>query len=412
MKVFTPTTIKVKNQMEKAPTPLIDKKFVATLILVCLALGGSFAFIYLDLKRNFETLKRDYDDLKNNYENLQGLLRQAQQLQQLISLIESEYYDRIVNLTAVQIYNLTKHSVVLITCTFADGSDKVQGSGFIYNQNGYIITNSHVVTKVISDEIQNATTINVTFYNGTTVPAQLVGCDIYSDLAVIKVDWLPEQARPLLIGNSTTLMVGEPVYAIGNPFGLRGSMTAGIVSQLGRVIPLSEFDIPEPWGKYALADIIQFDAAVNPGNSGGPLLNGIGMVVGVTFAIETAGETPAFIGIGYAIPSVILERVVQAIIENGTYKHPYMGVAYDGNYIGGMLITYIKPNGPADKAGLMEEDVIVGVIEETGNLTITCADDLIIYLERYKSPGDTVSLIVKRDNTEHLIDLILGERES
>ncbi|MEM2972060.1 MAG: trypsin-like peptidase domain-containing protein [Candidatus Bathyarchaeia archaeon] len=405
--------------MEKKPGLVVDKKFVAALILVCLALGGSFAFIYLDLKWDFEALKKDYDALKNDYKNLQNLLEyenyllgQAQQLQNLISLIESEYYDRIANLTAVHIYNLTKYSVVLITCTFADGSDKVQGSGFIYDSNGYIITNNHIVTKIGSNEMQEATAINVTFYNGTTVPARLVGYDIYSDLAVIKVDVLPEQALSLLIGNSTKLMVGEPVYAIGNPFGLRGSMTAGIVSQLGRVIPLSEFDIPTPWGKYVLADIIQFDAAVNPGNSGGPLLNGIGEVVGVTFAIETAGETPAFIGIGYAIPSVILERVVKAIIENGMYKHPYMGVVYDGNYIGGMLIIDVEQGGPAGNAGLREEDVIVGVIEETGNLTITCADDLIIYLERYKSPGDIIRLRVKRGDAEYLIDLTLGERES
>jgi S1-C subfamily serine protease len=205
-------------------------------------------------------------------------------------------------------------------------------------------------------------------------------------------------------------MVGEPVYAIGNPFGLRGSMTAGIVSQLGRVIRLGDLGVPEPWGRYSIADLIQFDAAVNPGNSGGPLLNGIGEVVGVTFAIETTEEVEAFIGIGYAIPSVILKRVVPALIENGTYVHPNMGVGYDKDYIGGMYLLSITENGPADKAGLKKDDVII----EVDGLPVTCADDLIIYLERYKSPGDIIHLKVKRGGVVlgDLIDLILGEREA
>lgn len=376
--------------MEKTSGLIVDKKFIVAMILVCIALSGSFAFIYLDLKRDFEDLRDKYD----------AILGQTQQLQSLINLIESEHYEKVSNLTAVQIYNLTKYSVVLISCTLADES-RVQGSGFVYDVQGHIVTNNHVV--------ENAESINVTFFNGTTFKAQLVGRDVYSDLAVIKVDALPEQSYPLIIGDSTQLRVGEPVYAIGNPFGLRGSMTAGIVSQLGRVIRLGDLGVPDPWGKYSIADLIQFDAAINPGNSGGPLLNGNSEVVGVTFAIETVSDISAFIGIGYAVPSVILKRVVPALIKNGTYVHPYMGVGYDGEYMGGMRITYIEPNGPADKAGLRKEDIII----EVDNQTLTCADDLIIYLERYKSPGDIIRLRVKRDNTvlENLIELTLGERE-
>ncbi|MDI6805723.1 MAG: trypsin-like peptidase domain-containing protein, partial [Candidatus Bathyarchaeia archaeon] len=257
-----------------------------------------------------------------------------------------------------------------------------------------------------------AKSVNVTFFNGTTLQAQILAYDIYSDLAVIKVneeDKIPELSRPLIIGNSTLLMVGEPVYAIGYPFGLRprSSMTDGIVSQWGRVIRLGDLGVPEPWGGYSIVDLIQFNAAVNPGNSGGPLLNGLGEVVGVTFAIETVEKIPAFIGIGYAIPSVILNRVVPALIENRTYKHPYMGIGYDSQYLGGMRITYVKPNGPAARAGLKENDIII----EVDNRTVTCPEDLVIYLERYKSPGDVIQLKVVRGSTVLEIKLELGERE-
>jgi S1-C subfamily serine protease len=134
----------------------------------------------------------------------------------------------------------------------------------------------------------------------------------------------------------------------------------------------------------------------------------MGEVVGVTFAIETAGNISAFIGIGYAVPSVILKRVVPALIENGTYKHPYMGIRYDSEYIGGMRISYIEPNGPADKAGLKVDDIII----EVDNRTVTCPEDLVIYLERYKSPGYVIHLKVMRDSTVSEFTLILGEREA
>ena len=363
----------------------VDKKFILVLFLVSLALAGGFALIYLDLRANFETLKDDYANVLS-------------QLEQLQELIEELHYNQTLNLTAVQIYNRTKNSVVLVTA-----EDK-SGSGFVYytgESGGYVVTNHHVV--------DGSAQVTVTFFiegKPVVVSAEIKGEDIYSDLAVLKVNSLPEKVSPLIVGNSTMLMVGEPVYAIGNPFGLEGSMTAGIVSQVGRVLRLGDLGVPEPWGSYAIADVIQFDAAVNPGNSGGPLLNSFGEVVGVTFAIETTEEIRAFIGIGYAIPSVIMKRVADSIIANGSYVHPWMGISYDSRYVGGMLIVDVNASGPADKAGLKPNDIIV----EVDGYPVNRAEDLIIYLERYKSPGDVIHLKVLRDSATFETDLTLGER--
>jgi len=363
---------------------VVDKKFLIAMILVCLALGGGFALIYLDLKADFKALSDNYATLSD-------------QMQQLQSLIESLHHAEVANLTAVQIYNQTKYSVVLIACTLANGSI-VEGSGFIYDKGGHIVTNNHVV--------EGADSITVSFFNGTTVQAQLTGRDVYSDLAVIKVYSLPKQSHALILGNSTQLMVGEPVYAIGNPFGLRGSMTSGIVSQLGRVIRLSDFGVPPPEGNYAIADLIQIDAAINPGNSGGPLLNSLGFVVGVTFAIETGGEVRAFVGVGYAIPSVLVKRVAGAINQTGHYTHPWLGIEYSSNYVGGLLISSVVSGGPAANAGLQSNDIIT----EVDGQPITLPEDLIVYIERYKSPSDVIYLKVLRDSTVLDKQLTLGTR--
>jgi len=369
---------------------VVDKKFLMIMVLVCLAIGASFAFIYLDLKETINALRADYATLSSK-------------LQQLQSLIESLHQERVANLTAVQIYNRTKDSVVLISCKFSDGSG-VEGSGFIYRYSGsgggYIVTNNHVI-----EYATEGATISVSFSNGSTVKASLVGRDIYSDLAVIEVDSLPEQSQPLNLGNSTMLMVGEPVYAIGNPFGLSGSMTAGIVSQTGRILRLGDLGVPEPYGSYAIVDLIQFDAAVNPGNSGGPLLNDLGLVIGVTFAIETAGNVTGFIGIGYAIPSIIVERVVESLIATGEYRHPWMGITYDPDYVGGLLIKSVNDTGPAYGV-LFPEDIIVKV----DNVNVIRPEDLLIYLERYKSPGDVIQLRVIRNNNPVNVLVTLGER--
>jgi S1-C subfamily serine protease len=361
--------------MEWEYTLTIDKKFIITLFLVAVALGGGFALAYWDLKTSLDALKSDYAKLEHDYANVSARLMVLQ------DLVEQLHYVQKLNLTAVQIYNKSRNSVVLVV------AGTKSGSGFVYNVGadgkGYIVTNYHVVEGAENN-------VHVTFFidgKPVKVSATVRGKDIYSDLAVLEVDNIPSKAKPLPIGDSTRLLVGEPVYAIGNPFGLEGSMTAGIVSQVGRVLRLSELGVPEPWGKYSIVDIIQFDAAVNPGNSGGPLLNSLGEVVGVTFAIETAEGVRAFIGIGYAIPSIIMKRVADAIIEKGKYEHPWMGIVYDSSYIGGVLIVEVNATGPA--YGKLENgDVIV----EVDNRTINRAEDLVIYLERYKSPGDTIRL--------------------
>lgn len=362
----------------------IDKKLLIAMLLISIALGGGFTLIYLDLKADFAALRNNYATLSAQFEELQDLL-------------ESSHFNQTLNLTAVQIYNQTKHSVVIIT------AGNKTGSGFVYDKGGHIVTNNHV-----ADGSEDK--ITVTFLNGTIADATFIGGDVYSDLSVLKIDEnsLPEEAQPLILGDSIQLLVGEPVYAIGNPFGLSGSFTSGIVSQVGRVIRLGDLGVPEPWGSYSIADVVQFDAAVNPGNSGGPLLNSLGWVIGVTFAIETADGVRGFIGIGYAIPSVLAKRVIPALIENGTYRHPYLGIGYDRNYVGGLLISSINASGPAEQADLRVNDIIT----EVDGLSVKRAEDLIIYLERYKSPNDVILLRVVRNGTllEEPIELTLGER--
>jgi len=373
------------SDMGKTSGTGADKKLILVLILVFLTLGGSFALIYVNLKA-------DLTSLKNNNANL------SSQIEQLRGLIEELHANQTSGLAPVQIYNRTKNSVVLIMNDRGDGST-VEGSGFVYDLQGYVITNNHVVNGTVN--------LTVTFIDGTTESAQIVGSDVYSDLAVIKVGNLPAQSQPLILGNSSQLMVGEPVYAIGNPFGLSSSMTSGIVSQLGRVLRLSELGAPAPWGNYSIADLIQFDAAVNPGNSGGPLLNNLGFVVGITFAIETGGSgLTGFIGIGYAVPSVLVMRVASALISIGHYYHPYVGIEYDSRYTGGVLIVSVVHGGPAETVGLQANDII----KEVDGHQINRGAELIIYLERYKSPGDTVLLKVSRGNTNLNVTLTLGQR--
>jgi len=223
------------------------------------------------------------------------------------------------------------------------------------------------------------------------------------------VSKLPAQSHPLLIRNSIQLMVGEPVYAIGNPFLLSSSMTSGIVSQLGRVLQLSSLGVPAPEGNYSIVDVIQIDAPINPGNSGGPLLDSSGFVIGVTFAIET-GNTGAtgFIGIGYAVPSMLILRVIPALKSFGHYYHPYVGIEYNSTYTDGVHVGGITAGGPADKAGLKVGDVI----KKVDNVQVNRGDDFVIYLERYKSPDDPISLTIDRGGSTITKMLTLGIRQT
>jgi len=204
-------------------------------------------------------------------------------------------------------------------------------------------------------------------------------------------------------------MVGEPVYAIGNPFGLSSSITSGIISQLERVKKLSELGEPVPpaEGNYSLADLIQFDAAVNTGSSGGPLLDSFGNVIGVTFAIETDNTgVNGFIGIAYAVPSVLIMRVIPALETTGHYDHPWVGIEYDSRYTDGVHLTGIVPGSPAYKAGLQVGDVI----KQVDGLQVNTGADFVIYLERYKSPGDTIELNINRNGSTLTETLTLEPR--
>jgi S1-C subfamily serine protease len=371
----------------KVPRPPADMRIIAALVVACVLLGGAVAAVYVDLKADLTSLKNDNANLSNEVNQLQSLLQQSN-------------VNQTINLTAVQIYNQTMPSVVLIE-NEQTGGTTAQGTGFVYDTQGDIITNNHVV--------QNAATLTVTFFDGSSETAQIKGTDIYSDLALVKVDIMPTRSKPLLIRNSTSLMVGELVFAIGNPFGLSSSMTSGIVSQLGRVLRLSDFGVPPPQGNYSIVDVVQFDAAVNPGNSGGPLLDGSGFVVGVTFAIETGNTgVNTFIGIAYAVPSVLVLRVIPALKTTGHYDHPYVGIEYDARYTDGVHVVSVVQGGPADNAGVKAGDVI----KQVDGIQTNRGDDLLIYLERYKSPGDVISLTINRGgSTLPPKTLTLGSRQ-
>lgn len=311
------------------------------------------------------------------------------------------------------IYKLTRSSVVLIQTRTQTGGG--QGSGFIYDKNGHIITNNHVV--------EGARSITVTFTDGNIVDAAIIGTDPYSDLAVIKANLDEEELHPINLGDSSNLVVGEQVVAIGAPFGLDTTMTAGIVSATAR-----QMDAP---GGYAIVDVIQTDAAINPGNSGGPLLNMLAEVIGMNTAI--VGETRQSSGIGFAIPSDTIKREITDLIEKGNYNHPWLGItgyeltpgmAEEMNLdtdTRGALVASVVEGGPSENAGLqgggrqvnldgvqitVGGDIIIGI----DNNPINSFYDLIFYIERYNKPNDVVILTVIRDNELITISLILGTR--
>ena len=315
-----------------------------------------------------------------------------------------------------EIYEMVKASVVMVKVERVQGFfvTRVQGSGFVYSASGYILTNNHVV--------EGARSIQVAFLDGTVAEAELVGADPYSDIGVIRVDASKLKLTPLSLGDSSRLRVGEQIVAVGNPFGLTGTLTTGVVSQVGRLLPTDTgFSIP---------GVIQIDAAINPGNSGGPLLNLRGEVVGITTAIQSS--TGEFSGIGLAIPSNIVRRVAQGLIENRKYDHPWLGVrGSDVDYelakvmkleiTKGFLITDVVDGGPAQKAGLRGGNrlasiegtpVKIGgdVIVKVDEIAIRGLEDMLWYLEENKSPGDQVKLEVVREGKILSVYVTLGAR--
>ena len=320
------------------------------------------------------------------------------------------------NLSLSEIFEKSEPGVVRVNVQRVNSVDGVGGigSGFVFDKKGHIITNAHVVN--------DTTKVVVTFLDGRSYNAKIIGVDEYTDIAVIKVNADLSLLQPVLLGDSSNLKVGEQIAAIGNPFGLSGSLTSGIVSQLGRLLPSD--------AGYSIPDVIQTDAAINPGNSGGPLLNMMGGVVGINTAIQsTTGE---FTGVGFAIPSQTIAKIVPTLIEKGEYKHPWIGVS--GRDIDpdmakvmklkdavGFLIVTVVDDSPASKAGLIgsEKTILVegvnypiggDVILAVDGIDVRKIDDILIHLQRAKSIGDEMVLEILRDNRTTTITIILQER--
>jgi 2-alkenal reductase len=286
------------------------------------------------------------------------------------------------------------------------------GSGFVIDNEGHIVTNYHVVEG--ADEIQ------VSFTSGIKVRGQVIGTDTDSDLAVIKVDLPSEELTPVPLGDSDQLRVGQMVIAIGNPFGLNGTMTTGIVSSIGRT--LDSLNLSSSGQAFSAGDIIQTDAAINPGNSGGPLLNLDGEVVGVNRAIRTFNTNenlePVNSGIGFAVSINIVKRVVPSLISDGEYSYPYLGISSypdipleEAERIGlektiGAMVTSVVTDGPADQAGVQVDDVILAI----DGREVLDFSEMLSYLFINTSPGDVVALEVFRDGETISLDMTLGAR--
>jgi 2-alkenal reductase len=325
--------------------------------------------------------------------------------------------------TLVALYERVSPGIVSISVITSDGGGV--GSGFVIDTDGHIVTNYHVV--------ENAETVEVDFISGYKVYGDVVGTDLDSDLAVIKVDAPASELHPVPLGDSDKLKVGQTLVAIGNPYGLTSTMTVGIVSATGR--SLESIRQTSEGSFFTAGDIIQTDAAINPGNSGGPLLNLNGEVIGVNRAVQlnTAAATGESLnsGIGFAVSVNIVRRVVPALIENGSFDYPYLGMTSleevslsTAELLGlpqatGAYITSVVPGGPADQAGLVGGsrsteaagldaggDLIIGI----DGRPVIVFGDVLSYLFKEKSPGDQIVLTILRDNQQKEVTVTLGKR--
>jgi len=396
------TTIE-KKPANKYPVLLIAI-FIVSMFIVGYLVAG-----YL----NYGTTSSEINQLQQQMEILQNKNNNME-------FQNNTYY---YNDTALaQLYEDVKNSIVVIYGSvaydtfFGTQYSEVQGSGFVYNFNGelVVITNKHVV--------DGATGITVTFSNGDSYTATVIGSDAYSDLAVLSVQAPAREFRPIKIVSSSNLKVGDPLIAIGSPFGLGGTMTTGVISQLGRTIEDSVA------GSFPIANIIQTSVPINPGNSGGPLLNYQGEVVGITTAIIQNSN-----GLGFAIPSNTILREIESLIKTGTYnQHSWLGIsgvdmsysiaqAMKVNVTYGWLITQITSEGAADKAGLKGSDQQVrinGVREAIGGDIIIAVDGTRIingdsfmsYLEEHTTPNQIVTITIVRSSQILDIPVELGTR--
>jgi 2-alkenal reductase len=328
------------------------------------------------------------------------------------------------------LYERVNPAVVYLAVTTAQssltlGAGEGNGSGFVIDTQGHIVTNNHVVA--------DASSIEARFADGTVAAARLIGRDPYSDLAVVQVDLPADQLTAIELGDSSQVRPGQKVVAIGNPFGLEGTMTTGIVSAVGRTLPESA---TENGPAFTNPEIIQTDAAINPGNSGGPLLDLKGKVIGVNTAIRstngTFGSQPSNSGIGFAVPVNTVKRVAELLIESGRVRYAYLGLsAHSGSLAeiadelnltvtSGVLVTSVTPGSPADDAGIRggvtNGAARTGSIPAGGDIItafdskpVSRFDALVAMLTNYR-PGDTVTLTIVRDGQSRDVQLTLGER--
>ena len=370
------------NGYVKASASLLALLFAAGLLV-----GGLLSF-YITFQ--------EMTNLSNEVASLQSQVSEFRGTQNLTYQNIAIYQ----NATALaDIYVGVRDSVVLVQGTTSDGG--VQGSGFVYafSNRNVVITNYHVVHETSG--------LSVTFSNGNGYSATALGTDSYADLAVLSVDAPASEFKPVEIVSSSTLRVGDPVIAIGNPYGLVGSLTTGVVSALGRTLTEEEYA-----GGFAIANIIQTSAPINPGNSGGPLLNAIGKVVGVTTAIVSDSQ-----GLGFAIPSNTILREISALITTGTYRdHSYLGVSgqdmsydiaqqIDASVTYGWRIASVTAGGPSD-GRLRVNDIIIAMNETL----IRNNDDLASYLAEKTLPGQLLILTVVRGGSTIDVNVILGRR--
>jgi len=389
---------------------------MATIVIVSLFGGGLLGYFLGN-----STISGRINDLQNQLSTLQEQISNLQSTQNItyqnITYVLGE------NISLSQLYEQVKESVVVIRGIIVQYDffghpyyTQVQGSGLVYNFTGQmvIVTNYHVVHDAIN--------ITVTFINGNGYVAAALGSDPYADLAVLSTDAPESEYKPLEIVSSSTLKVGDPVIAVGNPYGLAGSMTTGIVSALGRTIT------EELTGGYSIANVIQTTTPLNPGNSGGPLLNYQGQVIGITTAIVSDSQ-----GLGFTIPSNTILREIESLVTEGSYnQHPWLGAtgtdmtyeiakAMSTNVTYGWLIAQVTSGGPADNAGLRggtKQALIAGewvtiggdIVIAINETRITNMDDLSTYLEERTLPEQTINVIVVRDNQTITRAIKLGTR--
>jgi S1-C subfamily serine protease len=399
-------------------------------VIISLLIGGIFGYAITSFatQSQINSLQSQVSTLKKQVTNLESNENSSPDNVTYQNTYENNTYLLGDNVSLSQLYDQVKDSVVMVEGILVEYDffgnpyyTGVEGSGFVSNLTGQfvIITNYHVVESAIN--------VTVTFSDGDTYAANVTGTDPYADLAVLSLINAPQyEYKPLGITSSSTLNVGDPVFAVGNPLGYTGSMTSGIVSALGRTVSVS-------WSSYGIADCIQTTTPINPGNSGGPLLNYAGQVVGITSYVAVTSEGVAAQGLGLAIPSSTILRETPSLIINGSYdSHPWLGTsgidmdyaiaqAMGTNVTYGVLITQVTSGGPAAKAGLQagatqfldpysDTSVTIGgdIVIAINGTRITTTDDLSTYLEESTSPGQTISMVVVR-NDENLTLLVTLE---